>query len=988
MRGVLVLSLLALFAPGSLPAQTPAGTGSVKGTVRESSGEGLPGAEVILTNAEMSLRLVMDTTIDGLFEAPALPPAAGYRLKVTRKGYASWESGELQVPVGRPLTFDIVLEESQASQSEAGASASAGAGGHTTGPSVIVTRQQIDELPMDDRGMESLVLLAPTAAWDPRTRSVTFRGQPLSSRSYLDGIFVTGSERAAPGVSQNAQEGVEVLAGGFAAESGGTMGAVVNAASRSGGNSYHGVVYEYFRNRALTGIGRYALGRSLGGDTHQAGASVGGPLTKDKLFFFGNFELRDADSQVLNRITSPLVSDPAGVSAAASNCKATASQCAAAIQFIESQMNVLAPRSARSDAGLGKLDFRRGEYGRLLLEVGETRQRWPEGQLTEAVAANGGALGQAAVTRDTRFAKLGYTAVLTGSAVNQLGYGYFRDRLSASAPQTGLPTGLVSISVADVSVGAAQPYGRSVRKWRRDELGDQLSGVIGGHRLKLGASLSENPHWIDELYDGTGGYVFPSLTDFAVDLSGGGKSYTFYNQTVGVSGRKFRIKDYTVFAQDTWQLRPRLTVSGGLRWEKASLPQPQASDSYYWRTRTIPSPNRGLAPRIGVAYKLDDHTVARVGFGYFYAPFAPELIDALVLGHARFQTSITLNRNYPRAPAFPSVFASASSIPAGNKNLAYAASKFWNPYTPQTTLAIERQLGWGFSLAARYIASPGRRLLTAKDMNLNETTAARTYTIADAGGQAVSSLSMAVYTARASTNYSRVFEVLNGGLSSYHAMVLQLGKAVSHGVGVEASYTWSHAIGDTSGPWALVSVPFSTYSGNPAADRGDTNTDQRHRAVVVWSWQPRVTRSTSWLARYLLNGWQHSAVATLASALPATALVQVAGQQFSGTTMLYTSSLNGSGGWSRAPFERVNGLRMGAQYTLNARLARALPFTETVRGNLVLEGFNVFDNQFTTGVNTIAYTASGGVIKPVAGAGSGNAASSPRRAQLAFRLEF
>jgi hypothetical protein len=988
MRGTLILSLLVFLVSSSSPAQTPAGTGSVNGTVRDPYGEGLPGVEVVLTNEDMNIHLTVETTIDGLFDMPGLPPAEGYRLKMTRKGYASWESGPLQVPVGQPLGFDMVLEEATTSRDEGGASVSSGPGVLVPGPSVVVSRQQIDELPVPGRRLESLVLLAPSTAWDSRTQDVTFRGQPLSSRTFLDGVVATGSRRAAPTVSQDAGEGVEILTGGFAAELGGTMGGVINIATRSGTNAYHGGVYDYFRNRRLTGIQRFALGHNLAGTGHQAGANLGGPIRKDKLFFFFNFEARDTDSQVLNRITSPFVADSTGTSVAVSNCTAAAAQCAAAVRFIEGQMNVLAPRSVTSAAGIAKIDYRRGQWDSFRFEAGDTRQRWPEGEMTEAVAANGGSLGQAAVRRDTRFAKAGWTAVVGPTAVNELGYGYSRDRVSAIAPQTGLSTGSLFISVADATVGSAQHYRDSVRKQRRDELGDQLSVVAGAHRLKVGAAISENPNWIDELYNGAGAYSYPSLTAFATDLGGGGKNYTLFSQTLGTSGRKFRVLDFSAYAQDTWQPLPRLTMSGGLRWENARLPRPQASDSYYYQTRSLPSPNLDFAPRIGVAYKLDDRTVARFGFGFFYAPFSSDLIDALVLGHAKFQTNIAVNRTYTAAPAFPNIIGSVSGIPAGTKNVSYAASKFWSPFTPQTNLAVERRLGAGFSLAVRYIASPGKRLLTMKDMNLNATTTTKEYTVADEAGQTIGSFSTPVWTARGSTNYSHVYEVRNDGSSSYNALVLQLRKDISRGVGLEAYYTWSHAISDTGGPWALPSVPLSTYSGNPAADKGDTSTDQRHRAVAVWSWQPHVTGSVSWYARYLLNGWQHSAIATLASGLPATALVQVNGQQFSGTTMLYTSSLNGSGGWSRIPFEPVNGLRMGAGYTVNARLSRTLPFTERVQGNLVLEAFNLFDAQFATGVNEVCYMASGGVIRRISGAGTANAASSPRSARLAFRLRF
>src|SRR5262249_40798011 len=166
-------------------------------------------------------------------------------------------------------------------------------------------------------------------------------------------------------------------------------------------------------------------------------------------------------------------------------------------------------------------------------------------------------------------------------------------------------------------------------------------------------------------------------------------------------------------------------------------------------------------------------------------------------------------------------------------------------------------------------------------------------------------------------------------------------------------------------------------------------------------------RSQSWVARYLVNGWHLSGIATMASGLHYTPTALLTGNQFSTFTMDYFSSLNGSGGWARIPFYAVGSLSTDPQRNLDARIARTIPFTERIKGVIGFEVFNVFNNQPVTGVNTIAYTAVAtltspnvansaytGVLKPVAGAGAGNASASypdgtcARRAQLALRIEF
>jgi hypothetical protein len=150
------------------------------------------------------------------------------------------------------------------------------------------------------------------------------------------------------------------------------------------------------------------------------------------------------------------------------------------------------------------------------------------------------------------------------------------------------------------------------------------------------------------------------------------------------------------------------------------------------------------------------------------------------------------------------------------------------------------------------------------------------------------------------------------------------------------------------------------------------------------------------LARYAVNGWQLSAITTMASAQPATAYAQVGSQQFTaqGITMAYTGNMNGSDGWNRVPFWAVGTQNVDQMYRVDSRLSRALPFSERVKGYLMFEAFNVFNTQYNTSVNTQAYSATAGVLKPNATLGVGTASqgfpdgTNARRMQVAMRLTF
>jgi hypothetical protein len=360
-----------------------------------------------------------------------------------------------------------------------------------------------------------------------------------------------------------------------------------------------------------------------------------------------------------------------------------------------------------------------------------------------------------------------------------------------------------------------------------------------------------------------------------------------------------------------------------------------------------------------------------------------------------------VNPNQTGAPSFPNAIPQTAAIPTGTTNLMYASSKLRDPHTQQLNLVIERSLGRDTTLAISGTRSRGFKLTTVNDVNLAAPTVTKTYTIDNAAGQQTRSYSTLIWSARNDPKFAHIYNVLDTGSSWYSALAVELRKRMSHGVSVEASYTWSHSVDDVGGPVVAGFLPLNTTMGSVTADRADSPFDQRHHATVSWMWQPVVMRSGPLALRHLLNGWAVSSITTMASGHPVTPLVLVSGQQFSGITMQYTNSLDGSGGWSRAAFAPFGSLHTGPQYNVDARITRTLDFTERIKGVLLFEAFNAFNTQYDTSVNAIAWTAiptappagavtgpMNGILRPVAGAGTGNVSSAPRQAQVAFRVVF
>ena len=280
--------------------------------------------------------------------------------------------------------------------------------------------------------------------------------------------------------------------------------------------------------------------------------------------------------------------------------------------------------------------------------------------------------------------------------------------------------------------------------------------------------------------------------------------------------------------------------------------------------------------------------------------------------------------------------------------------------------------------------------------------------IQDATGANVGTYSTPLFTFqnKVDPRYGKILSIENGGQSWYNALAVQVMKRMSHGLSAQLNYTWSHAIddGNEQGASNNISNTFlnSTFNGNYGLDKGSSTLDQRHRVSLNWLWRPTFTTSTSTFSKYFVNGWELSAITTLASANPASATINSAstalGAEFPGI-QLSQSTLNGSGGWNRVPFLPVNSLDIDQTYNVDARITRSLPFGERVKANLSFEAFNAFNTIHNTGIQTAAYSVSGNILKPVltngvSHVGDGNASqgfpdgTNARRMQVALRITF
>jgi hypothetical protein len=1007
------LALLALGVP--VWAQAVAGFGGMSGVVRDATGSVVVGADVVVANDAKGIKRSLKTNEAGVFNAPALVPAQDYQVTASAPGFRAYEARGLEILVGQNVSLNIRLEIATATTQVEVIDAAPVIEQTKTGISQVVNSRQILNLPINGRRVDSFVLLTPAVVSDGTFGLVSFRGIAGGNAFLTDGNDTTnqfynenaGRTRITTQISQDAVQEFEVLSNGYSAEYGRASGGVINTVTRSGTNDVHGTGYWFFRNRSLNARDPYST-INPPEVRHQLGGSIGGAIRKDKFFYFFNGETTRRKFPLVASLTRPPLFDAGG--RFAGQCTATPAQCQAALRFLDRQFQVL-DRRADSELGFGKLDWRPTERHAVSASFNYLRWISPNGIQTQAVLNNGNGVGNNAnSTVRTRYGRLSWTAIPSTTMVNEVRYGWFKDRLFDDVAEALIPpeTGRVQISVqGQQNLGVADAYPRLNPSENRHQIADNLTWTLGKHTLKLGFDYVNTRDYNEILRNRNGTYTYPTFTAFAQDFSGnaaGARRWQSYSQRFGDAVVDTTIQDINWYVQNQFRVSRNLTWNVGIRYEFAHLPQPILTNPDYPQTGRIVSPKTNFAPRIGLAWAFNDNkTVLRAGYGIFYARVQAGLVNSLFLENGIYQRAITLNAAVPAdlaaGPVFPNRLAALDRAPpAGTVDVNFQSPDWRNPYTQQGDLGLERELTANLGLTLSYLWSRGVHLTTVRDLNAGPLDAPVTYRILDASNNQTGTYTTATYRLanRVDRRWRRVNLVDHGGNSYYNAMVVQMRKRPSRGLEASISYTWAHAIdfnqGGGNNNIFFSGGPGSLFNGDYRGDKSSSSLDQRHRFVATTLWQPNLTRSASRAARWLVNNWQLSQITTLASAQPATPTIFVQGTPFAGAA--FNTSLNGFGGTSRVPFLPAASLDIDQVYRTDARLTKILPFGERYQLHLNFEAFNVFNHVSDTSVNGQAFQAAGGVLTPTPRLGEGAASqgfpdgTNARRAQVSVRFVF
>jgi outer membrane receptor protein involved in Fe transport len=892
---VVAIGVLACCVPRSAGAQTVGA--SLQGIVTDSSGGTVPNAEVIVISTATGGVWELKTDSTGHYRVPVLPPGA-YEIHVSQTGFQPVLRRGVELTVGQNAVIDVRLELGRLAE-EMTVTGSTPIINTTSGSvSGLVSDKEIRELPLNGRSFQQLALLqtgvtpALAAGNDVvggRTPKISINGaRPEQNSFLLDGTDINNVYNKTPGSSAGVLLGVEavlefqVLTNAYSAEFGRSAGGVINAVTRSGTNTVHGSGFEFYRNSALDAKNYFdPQDQPIPGFyRHQFGAVFGGPIARDRTFYFAAIESLIERLGVTGVTAVPDDEARRGV---------LQGRTVALHPAIPAYLDTLFPHANGRSLGGGTAEYLFTQtqptdeyFGQVRIDHRYTggdslfgRYTFDDGRVDRVPAGK----PPVSITKEhsrNQYLTLEHQHLFSPSLLNTLKGGINRSVSLADNVRTldippalsWLPgekfgyltiTGLVTEMAGDFRL----PRNDYLTNW---QLGDTLFWTRGAHAARFGFQ-SQLLRFHQNTTSQQGGIVtFPNLAAF---LQGQPSNVDF-----AVPGLIDPIRDYKqwlfgFFAQDDVRVRPNLSLNLGLRYEFITTPTEVNGKLSNLRSvtdsaLTIGDPwhsnpsLKNVAPRLGVAWDPfgKGTTSVRAGFGLFYDEILPKYYFFSGSLNPPFTTRTTIAN-----PPFPNVMANFNPNVPIRAQLQTVNFDLQTPFITQYNVGVQRALVADWDVFIGYVGSRGRNLLRLGDANLAPETivnGVKTYQPA---------------LGRRNPNFGPIFQRVTDAQSFYDSMQLSVMKRYSRGLRAQVSYTLAKSIDDSSGINSqdfdnVVQYSLDWY--DPTYDRGPSAFQARHNLTFNWSWDIPAGGSLTGVAAALLKGWQLNNVTTLQSGQPFT----------------------------------------------------------------------------------------------------------------------
>jgi hypothetical protein len=989
--GLLVLALCAV----ALAQSTT--TGAIGGVVTNPNQEVVAGAAVTVKNLETNKEETATTDDTGRFKVANLQPGR-YSVTVNSSGFSPMVSENVIVEIGRETPLEVSLSVGPVTGS-VDVSAEAPVINTTQQDfSTNINQTSINELPINGRRWSNFALLTPGAVPDGAFGLISFRGiSGLLNNNTVDGgdnnqAFFSeerGRTRIPYVVSQASIREFQVNTSSYSAEYGRAAGGVVNAITKSGSNEFHGVGFFYDRDNRWGARNAFSF-QTVGTPPNtqviglkptdrrlQYGGAIGGPIVKDKLFFFFTF---DQQKQKFPAVAAEIIGSFNLTSANIATLTArgiTVAQRNAALAFLQGLTGEVSRRRDQSII-LPKIDWQINEKHTFTATYNRLRAESPAGVQSQAVVNRGiSSFGDDFVNVDSLNLRLSST--LTPNVLNEARFQYGRDnefQLSQEPapgePTTGLNGRPPSVAITNVITFGKPNFleRRAFPDEKRWQYADTVTLTAGNHTLKFGGDINHVTDLNDNLFQEGGAYSYSNLVDFISDFAiPAGKRYSSFNQGFGPSAFKFATTDINWFVQDDIRVSPRLTLNLGLRYEYEKLPEPQIPNPLEPRTNIFPADKNNFGPRFGFAYDVtgDGRTALRGGYGIYYGRIINSTISNAITntGSTAGQLQFTFLPATAGSPTYPNVV-SAAPTSTTRPDIIIFASNVANPQIHQMDLVFEREISRNTVASASVLVSLGRRLPTFVDVNLGFPTQFTPYTVVggDLNGQV---FRFPRFTSRPNSNFARITEIRSSIKSEYEALVLQLNRRLHKGLQFQTNYTFSKSTdtGQASQTFTSPNVPLNPF--DYSLESGRTNFDIPHRFVASVVWEPApFSANDNRALRAIFNGFTIAPIVQIASGrlnsasvsgnAPACTSAAICGG--SALTAAVSTGILGAGGANRFPAFERNSYRFPRTANVDLRLSRRFRFTETTNLEVLGEAFNLFNRVNVTDRGTRLYSIS------------------------------
>jgi hypothetical protein len=897
-----LLLLLACVSPAA--AQTQITTGVIQGSVADATGASLPGVTVEARHLDTNVGRTLVTEADGRFVFLQLPPGS-YRVTFTLQGFATMVQENVQLTVGQAITLPIAMKVSGVAETVTVTTATGVIETSRNASATTLNQTTIETIPILGRKFEDLLTLTPgvSVVQGPDGDEITFAGQrgvfnniSLDGGDYNNGFFgeQAGGQRASIDITLDAVKEFQVIASGAPAEFGRTAGGVVNVVTKSGTNTIKGSLFHFQRTEGLTGD--LSDGTTLENfHREQFGATLGGPARKDKAFYVlavegitGNFERPNLSRQLGDTacpVQNPTVQQNEALINGNTDCQRTA-----LLGFFQSRLGLSEgtpiTHPNKTFALLGKMDAVVSPNNNLSGSWNFNHSR-KENETFDVATYGSSANGIEGDPARINVMNLNWFTTLSPKMVNEAHFTYSRE----SRPRTANNSGLA----ADTGMG----FGPSFRFgnpfflqpnvdeliWRT-KLRNNLSIVTGAHTIKVGGEWMHTLN--DQVFRGffTGRYLFSSVAGFlryaspaaaggfgpsTVSCSNQGFTETryvtapaacpagfatdggpllFYLQGAGRTGpatdaagaSKITNDEFSLFAQDSWQVRRNVTLNYGLRWDAQRMPEtvdPSTTafaaflrDPAFPSDGTIPSQWSMWQPRVGVAWDVrgNGRSVVRASWGVYYArQNMLSQVGTVTTNGLQQQTIFASTANLTAfgapTPTWPGVF-TPTPLPAGQFPLFSGIRVFdrdyKNPHIFAYNVAYEQQLAPDWAGYVDFIWNEGNNLTRFLDYNRAAPVCC------DLGTNTGNRF---VYSRPWGPQLDEVMVTNSLGESRYRGVTLGLRKRLSHGIQLEGNYVLAKDEDNDSNE----RDPFTDRSFNffdLSKDWGPADRDIRHKVNV------------------------------------------------------------------------------------------------------------------------------------------------------------